>query len=201
LKDWISAGGTLIGIGGAVSWMADPKVALLDIRQEDLPRPADPPKKPAEDQARVPGKLLASDADFEKAIQPETEQPDAVAGVLAKARLDADHWITAGVAQSVNALVDGRAVFTPIKLDKGVNAAVLLSPNALLASGYLWTENRNLLAHKPLLVVSREGRGNVIGFTADPNYRAYLDGMNLLFLNAVFGGPAHAGRGGGPGEE
>jgi hypothetical protein len=32
----------------------------------------------------------------------------------------------------------------------------------------------------------------VVGFTADPNYRAFLDGMNLLFLNAVFRGPGHA---------
>jgi hypothetical protein len=47
------------------------------------------------------------------------------------------------------------------------------------------------LAFKPLMMVQREGRGHVIAFTADPNYRAYLDGMNILFLNAVFRGPAH----------
>ena len=34
----------------------------------------------------------------------------------------------------------------------------------------------------------------VIGFTEDPNYRAYLDGLNVIMLNAVFGGPAHSGR-------
>jgi hypothetical protein len=27
------------------------------------------------------------------------------------------------------------------------------------------------------------GRGNVIGFTADPNFRAFMDGLNVLFLN------------------
>ena len=199
LKDWVSAGGTLIGIGGAVAWMADPKVALLAIRQEDLPRPApteksDSEKKAADDQPRVPGKLLNNDADFEKAIQPETEQPDPVAGVLVKARVDPDHWITAGAPDPLHALVDGRNVFTPIKLDKGANAAVFLGPDSLLASGYLWAENRRLLAHKPLVVVQGEGRGHIVGFTADPNYRAYLDGMNVMFLNAVFRGPAHAGR-------
>jgi len=30
------------------------------------------------------------------------------------------------------------------------------------------------------------GRGIVIGFTADPNFRGHLDGLNVLFLNAVF---------------
>jgi hypothetical protein len=32
----------------------------------------------------------------------------------------------------------------------------------------------------------------VVGFTEDPNFRAFSDGMNVLFLNAVFRGPAHA---------
>jgi len=83
-------------------------------------------------------------------------------------------------------------IFTPIKLDKGVNVARFESPERLLASGYLWEETRRQLAYKPLVIAQPEGRGVIIGFTADPNYRAYLDGMNVLFLNAVFRGPAHA---------
>jgi hypothetical protein len=74
-----------------------------------------------------------------------------------------------------------------------VNAAVFPSAKDLLASGYLWEENRNQLAWKPLVVVQRDGRGSVIGFTADSNFRAYLDGPNVLFLNAVFRGPAYRG--------
>jgi len=27
---------------------------------------------------------------------------------------------------------------------------------------------------------------------SDPNFRAFIDGTNVLFLNAVFRGPAHA---------
>jgi hypothetical protein len=56
----------------------------------------------------------------------------------------------------------------------------------------MWEENRKQLAYKPLVVVAREGRGIVVGFTHDPNYRGYLDGMNLLFLNAVLRGPGVA---------
>ncbi len=40
--------------------------------------------------------------------------------------------------------------------------------------------------------VQSHGRGLVIGFAADPNYRAYLDGLNVIFLNAVFRSPARA---------
>jgi hypothetical protein len=56
----------------------------------------------------------------------------------------------------------------------------------------LWEENRKQLAYKPFVIVQRDGRGTVIGFTADPNFRAYMDGLNVLFVNAVFRGPAHA---------
>jgi hypothetical protein len=211
LKDWVSAGGTLIGIGNALTYLADPRVDILAIRQENIARPEDakekddkePEKKqptvptvpgaaPPPPETRVPGKILDNESDYLSAIRPESELPDSVAGVLVRANTDPDHWLTAGVAPTLHTLVQGPLIFTPIKLDKGVNAAVFASADQLLASGYLWDENRKQLAWKPLVVVQREGRGVVIGFTADPNFRAYLDGMNVLFLNAVFRGPAHA---------
>jgi hypothetical protein len=49
-----------------------------------------------------------------------------------------------------------------------------------------------LRAYKPAVIVQNHGRGLVVGFAADPNFRAYLDGLNVLFLNAVFRGPARA---------
>ena len=195
LKDWVQAGGTLIGIHGAMSFLADPKVALLAVSQESLAK--DPkekeesPKKP-DTETRAPGKILADAASYLKAIQADSELPDAVQGVIARARTDPDHWLTVGLPETVNALVEGRAVYTPIKLDKGVNAAVFLGADKLLASGYMWAENKRQLAFKPLVVIQNEGRGSVIGFTSDPNYRGYLDGLNVLFVNAVFRGPAHA---------
>jgi hypothetical protein len=195
LKEWVQAGGTLIGLAEAVGFLADSKVQLLAIQPEDAARDAEPrkaPEKPEKEEGRAPGKLLASAADYAKAIQAEKEPPDSVPGVLLRARTDPEHWLTAGAAETVHALLTGRAVYTPIKLDKGVNAAVFEAPEKLLASGYLWEENRKQLAFKPLVVVQPHARGFVIGFTADPNYRAYMDGMNTLFLNAVFRGPAHA---------
>jgi hypothetical protein len=142
----------------------------------------------------VAGKLIGSEADYQKAIQADTEPPDTLSGVLLRARTDREHWVTAGVAETVNALVEGRNIYTPIKLDKGVNAAVFAPPDEILAGGYVWAENKAQLAFKPLIVVQREGRGSIVGFTADPNYRAYLDGMNVAFLNAVFRGAAMSQR-------
>ena len=65
-------------------------------------------------------------------------------------------------------------------------------PDDLLASGYLWQENRKQLAYKPFLMIQSRGRGHVIGFTQDPTTRAYLDGLNLVLMNAIFPGAAHS---------
>lgn len=54
---------------------------------------------------------------------------------LAKAKVDQEHWSTVGVPESVYAMVSGRMIFTPIKLDRGINAAVFAGPDQVLASG------------------------------------------------------------------
>ena len=215
LNDWVQAGGTLIGLGaGAVAYLADPRTGLLAISQENVAKPAEAPAgnrqagaaapapvaagpgSPAQGQAptapaRIPGKLFTTEQDFDKAIQPDAELPDSLHGVLIRAKVNPEQWVTAGVPDTVTVLATGRAIFTPIKLDKGVNAVYFAGPEQLLASGYMWEQNRKQFAFKPFVVVQRTGRGNVIGFTEDPNFRGYMDGLNLLFLNAVFRGAAH----------
>ena len=54
--------------------------------------------------------------------------------------------MSAGVAESVYSMVSGRAIFTPIKLDKGINAAYFAGPDEVVASGYMWEENRKQIA-------------------------------------------------------
>lgn len=191
LKAWVNKGGTLIGIEEAVNFLAAPSVALLATAAESLftEKKPDPPKL---ENGRVPGRLINNEAAYLDVIKPDRETVDAVQGILAIAQTDAEHWLTAGVPANVNALVQGRTVYTPLKLDRGVNAAYFLGADKLLASGYMWEENKKQLAYKPLAMVERQGLGHVIGFTFDPNFRAYLDGMNVLFLNAVFRGPAHS---------
>ncbi|MFN7936249.1 MAG: M14 metallopeptidase family protein [Bryobacteraceae bacterium] len=190
LKEWVATGGTLIALGSAVSFLADPKVALLAVSQENRARGGDAEKKG--DDGRVSGKLFTKAEEYDKAIQAEKELPDPVAGVIGKAKVDHEHWMGAGAPEFVYAMVNGREIFTPVKLDKGINAAVYVGPEEVVASGYMWEENRKQIAFKPLVVVQSEGRGNIIAFTSDPNYRAFMDGLNVLLLNAVLRGPARA---------
>jgi hypothetical protein len=212
IKTWVRAGGVIIGIGGAVNFLASQQVGLLAVQQEAIvregaPAPATPGQRPTGAAAPAatpaqppsgpaPGKLFAKQEDYEKAIQADQELPDAVAGVLARAKVDPELWINAGLPETLNVLVNGRSIYTPVKRDKGLNAVIYAGADELVASGYLWEENRKQLAYKPVVVVQSEGRGTVVGFTADPNFRAYMDGLNVLFLNSVFRAPGAQARGG-----
>ena len=183
IVDWVESGGTLVAIGSAVAWAADEGVELLATERE--------PKAGSEN-GGSPGEILATEEDYRTAIQPEQERPDNVAGVLLRARVDPEHWLAAGLPEILHVLVGGRDIFSPVPLDEGVNVAVHTGPDELLASGYLWEENRKQLAFKPFAISQPHGRGQVVGFTSDPNVRAYLDGLNLIFINAIFRGSAHA---------
>ena len=112
--------------------------------------------------------------------------------MLVRAVVDGDHWLGAGASDTLNVLVRGSDIYTPSRLDAGVNVARFADAESLLASGYLWDENRRQLAFKPFAVAEARGAGFVVAFTQDPNVRAYLDGLNVIFMNAIFRGSAHA---------
>ena len=145
-----------------------------------------------EEPATVAGTYLSDESEYAAAIAAEESSPDSIGGVLVRADVDPDHWLGAGVASTLNVLIRGSDIYTPVAIDKGVNVARFQGPDELMASGYIWEENRRQLAYKPFVVAEPNGRGYVIGFTQDPNVRAYLDGLNVIFMNAIFRGSAHA---------
>jgi hypothetical protein len=195
LKDWVSKGGVLIGIGNANRFLTSPDVDLLAIRREDAVyevETEDSDSDADEESATVAGRFITEESEYRDLIIPEKGDPDSVAGVLVRADVDPDHWLGAGVASTLNVLVRGPDIYTPITIDNGINVARFQGADELLASGYIWEENRKQLAYKPFVVAQPSGSGYVIGFTQDPNVRAYLDGLNVIFMNAIFRGSAKA---------
>ncbi len=218
LKTWVAAGGTVVALGDAVSFLANSRVDLLPLTQENALREGETAaggrgaaasatagegggRGATAAGGRVAGTAIATEADFEKITRAATELPDSVAGAIARARVKPEFWLTAGLGEIVYTMVEGRAIYAPLKADRGVNAVYFDAADKLVVSGHLWAENKKQLAFKPLVVTANSGRGVVVGFTQDPNFRAIQDGMNLLFLNAVFKGPAHARVGGAVTEE
>jgi hypothetical protein len=75
--------------------------------------------------------------DYSRAITPERARPDLIAGAILQGRLDTEHWLSAGLDADFQVMVDGQRVFTPLKLDKGVNVGVYAAADKLAVSGIL----------------------------------------------------------------
>ena len=191
IRRWVSQGGVLIGLGNATRFLADPDVDLLSVRRERAVVEIDKPEE-SEEETTVEGRYLTELEEWEGSIVALEDDPDNVAGVLARADVHPEHWLSAGVAPVLNVLIRGTDVYTPIRINDGVNVARFQGPDDLLASGYIWDENRRQLAYKPFVIQESRGVGEVISFTQDPTVRAYLDGLNVILMNAIFRGSAHA---------
>ena len=191
LRAWVQAGGVLIGVGSASRLLTDPDSKLLESRRESaVSGDGDKDKKDG-------GSEIATDAEYLALTGHHGGAPDPVAGVLASAVVDNEHWLGAGVAPTLSVMVRGSDIYAPLARDQGTNVVRLAGPDQVLASGQLWAENRRQLAYKPVAMASEVGRGQVVAFTQDVTMRAFLEGLKPLFLNAVFRGPAHASGGNG----
>jgi hypothetical protein len=99
LRDWIRNGGTLVTIAEASRWAARDRNGLL--ASDTLLRDGSPERDP-EPPGQTPalggqsGGAKPPDPskpfDFDKAIQPERERPENLAGALLRVRLDRNHW-------------------------------------------------------------------------------------------------------------
>ena len=134
---------------------------------------------------------LTKPFDFEKAIQPERERPENLAGAMLRVTLYPYHWLTAGLDGDIQAVYEGARVFAPLKLDAGVNVGSYAPADRLVAAGLVWQEAQPLLAGRSFLMHQPMGRGHVIAFAEEPNYRAYAEATQLLFINAVLLSVAH----------
>jgi hypothetical protein len=115
-----------------------------------------------------------------------------VPGAIFRAELDRDYWLRAGYdGEELPVLVNSNRLFrAPSGPPNGGRRVVarVASENALL-SGHAWDESKERLPGSVLVYEERVGRGRVIAFAEDPNFRAYHRGLNRMFLNAVILGP------------
>ena len=193
LREWCSNGGTLITIGEAAAWAADEKVGLLatklEKRKQADAKPAD--TKAENKDAKAPAQPEEASKGIDKAIEPDDEYPSNTPGAIVRLSVNQDHWLGFGYGETTNTIVESNRIFTPLKLDKGVNVARYLPEGKMLLSGLMWEDAQAQLPGKAFLMYSRIGSGHIVAFAEEPNYRAFLDGMNLMMMNAVFLGPGH----------
>jgi hypothetical protein len=179
IASWVERGGTLVALAGATEWLTREEVGLLASQREFREG-----LKASEDgsEREDTGKKALPD--------PRGELPAPTPGSIVRVQIDTEHWLAFGCDSALNVIVEGQNIFIPLKEGKGRNVGLFGGETGLLISGFIWEETKQQLAGKAYLMHQIHGRGHVVAFCQDPNFRAYLDGLNLLFLNPIFFGPS-----------
>jgi len=191
VREWVQRGGTLISIGGATGWLADEKVNLLATKREKREKTGSTATGKERAEAKEGEQAKPQPDPVEKAIEPADEFPSSTPGAILRVKVNQSHWLGFGYGETTTVMTDSNRIFSLVKLDRGTNVAVYLPEDRFFASGFMWDDARKQIPNKAYLMHARLGRGNVVGFAEDPNYRAFMDGLNVMFLNAVFFGPGH----------
>ncbi len=163
LKDWVRSGGTLIGYKNAARWFDNNDFMDIEFIENEV----------------KPENVTFEDArDFRGA--------QGIGGAIFNAKLDRSHPVNFGYKNDELALFRDTTIF--IKADSvSYNNPIQYTEEPLL-SGYISNPNLELIANTVPFKKAGMGRGNVILFTDNTNFRAFWFGTNKLLMNAIFFG-------------
>jgi Zinc carboxypeptidase len=111
--------------------------------------------------------------------------PEAVPGAIMRATLDRRTPLTYGYEQeTLPVLVSSAYFFRPSK--EGTNAVVFGTDAArpLHVAGFVWPTTESLLRGTSYVIDEPTGRGHVVLFAEDPNFRAIWRSTTRLFFNS-----------------
>jgi len=166
VKNWVSGGGLLIASGSAYTWTN--KVKLTDIKTVSSPS-------------------AAQSGYRSYASRSESSAGSSVSGVILNCRLDKTHPLAWGYEQDKIAVFrTGSLAFEKPKSSYNTPLSYLNSP---YLSGCISSKNLDKISGTPAVVIHSEGKGKVIAFADDLNFRMYWYGTSKIYINAVlFGG-------------
>ncbi|MEM5564242.1 M14 family metallopeptidase [Psychroserpens sp. AS72] len=161
LKEWVEKGGTLIGYRSALNWLKNSEFIKIDFKKMERE---------------------AKNITFEQ--RSDFRGAQYIGGAIFEANIDRSHPINFGYKNDKIALFRNNTLF--MKADKqSYNNPIQYTKNPLL-SGYISKPNLDSLALTVPFKVKNLGRGNVVVFTDNTNFRAFWYGTNKLLMNAIF---------------
>ena len=128
-------------------------------------------------------------------------------GAIVAGRIDSDHWLTFGTPETIPLLYSnypvlmtggnseaavriGELVISDSNEYRSINWSDIPPNNDLniKMSGLVWPEAAQRIANSAYLTRERYGKGQIILFSGEPNFRGSSLGTNRLWLNAVIYG-------------
>ncbi|WP_233998575.1 M14 family metallopeptidase [Erythrobacter sp. YT30] len=190
ITNFVKRGGVLVALGDSLRAFSSGDDALLAVKREAALGRTPSEAEEEEDGDLAEAEEFTSEEEYRAAIQDETALPDTLPGALLNTVSDTDHFLSAGYDEGPVVLASGSDIYTPIDREAGINVIRYAASGSLIASGYVWDENRRQIAFKPYMIAQETGDGMAIAFTQDPTTRAFLDGLDLLVANAVLVAPS-----------
>jgi hypothetical protein len=161
LKEWTRAGGTLIGYRSALSWMGSSKLLPLSFKKTENP---------------------VENITFEQRSDHSGAQR--IGGAIFETKLDRSHPIAFGFKDDQLPMFRNTTLFVESHKDSYRNPIKYTSDP--LMSGYISDINLEALKSTVPFQHNNYGRGDVIGFTDNTQFRAFWYGTNKLLMNAIF---------------
>lgn len=163
LKEWVRTGGTLIGFKNAAKWFDNNEFMDIEFSEKEVP---------------------AKNVTFEE--RSDFEGAQGIGGAIFEAKQDRSHPVNFGYKDDKIALFRDTTIF--VKADSTSYKNPLIYTEKPLLSGYISEEKLELLPGTVPFKHNAMGRGNVILFTDNTNFRAFWYGTNKLLMNAIFFG-------------
>lgn len=163
LKTWVKNGGTLIGYRNSGNWLQNNDFLKLEFKKKQD---------------------TATNISFEQ--RGDYRGAQVIGGAIFETELDRSHPIAFGYKNKKLPMFRNTTLFLEPETES-YNNPIRYTSSPLL-SGYISEENLKLLKNTVPFRVGRQGRGRVIYFTDNTNFRAFWYGTNKLLMNAIFFG-------------
>lgn len=163
IKTWVEAGGTLIGYRNAANWVDKHEFMELKFKQDTL---------------------VAKSVSFGEKSRFKGAQE--TGGAIFNTSLDRSHPINFGYKNNTLPIFRNSNVYLEPAENSYDNPIRYTS--APLLSGYVSEENLALLKNSVPFQTGKLGKGRVVIFTDNTNFRAFWYGTNKLLMNAIFFG-------------
>ncbi len=165
LKSWIRSGGTVIARANALNWLAQNEIGSFKFKNE----------------TEIDEEVQRNYAEYSNATGAK-----GTGGAIFNVKLDITHPIGYGYeSPELFSFKSGNRFLLPAE---NPYANPMVYTDSPLASGYVYPYNLEQIRNTGVIQVASIGRGKVIGFVDNPNFRGFWFGTNKLFLNAVFFG-------------
>jgi len=165
IKAWVSRGGTLLAKGNAVKFLEEQEIGDFEFRTITYPDSA----------------LQKSYSNFDN-----ERGAKVTGGAIFNAKLDLTHPIGYGYTNSDIHTFRNDNLF--LETSKNPYANPLVYTENPLASGYLHPANLPGVRNGSVIQISGVGRGRIVAFADNMNFRAFWFGTNKLYMNAIFFG-------------